>query len=301
MRKRRRVLHVISVIALLLSGLVWCVLRSREPVYQGKPLIVWLDAYRKSRYLQEENGIDTEAEQYAQQAAIRQIGTKAIPHLLQLLQTKDSGIKSNAIVMLKRQSFVHTLPRTDIEFHNLALAGFQALGPVAKPAVPALIGMLDNPCHRYSAALCLGRIGPAAGDAVRRLLPWLDEEDVALRYCAANALGGIGRGTLETTSALLKHLNDTNQFVRGSVELALGKLRAEPGVVVPILIQELRTDPTRLSRSRIRALGAFGAEAKQAVPLLLELFRSNSADLGLDIASALKAIDPEAAAKAGMK
>jgi hypothetical protein len=302
MSKRLRILCGIPLIGFV-GGLVWCVLSSREPVLQGKPLNVWLDAYRKSLCLREEEGIDTAEEQHGQQAAIRQIGTNAVPHLLKMLQTKDSGIKSNAYLLIRKQSFIHPNPRTDIEYHNMALAGFQALGPIAKPAVPALIGLLNDPYHRYGAALCLGRIGPAAIDAVPGLLPWLDEKDVALRYCAANALAGIGRGTPEAVPALLQHLNDTNEFVRGSVELALGKLHAEPELVVPLLIQELQTDlkVMRFSRFRIRALGAFGAEARQAVPILLELYSSNLVHLEMEIANAIKDINSEAAAKAGVK
>jgi HEAT repeats len=299
MNKRLRVLCVVSLIAFL-GGLVWYGLSSREPVHQGKPLSAWLDAYSKSLYSQEEDGIDTAEEQLGQQAAIRQIGTNAVPHLMKMLLTKDSGIKSNAIILFKKQSFVPTHLRTDFEYHNMALAGFQALGPIAKPAVPAMIDLLNDPYYRFGAALYLGRIGPAASNAVPMLLPWLDEEDVALRFSAANALGGIGRGTQEAAPALLKHLKDPNEFVRDSVLLALGKLHAEPELVVPILIHDLQTR-RRLSRYRIRALGAFGAEAKQAVPVLLELYRSRFADLELDIATAIKAIDPEASAKAGVK
>lgn len=299
MNRRLRVLCVISLIAFS-GGLVWWVLSPREPVHQGKPLSVWLDAHSKSLYLQEENGINTAEEQHGQRAAIRQIGTNAVPYLLKMLLIKDSWIKSSAIRLLTKQSFIRTRPRTDIEYHNMALAGFQALGPIAKPAVPALIDLLNDSYFRYGAALCLGTIGPAASVAVPMLIPWLEEEDVALRYSAANALGGIGRATPEAAPALLKHLNDTNEFVRDSVKLALGKLHVGPEIVVPILIQELQTG-RRLSRSKIRALGAYGVEAKQAVPVLLELYRSTFADLELDIANAIKAIDPEAAAKAGVK
>ena len=49
------------------------------------------------------------------------------------------------------------------------------------------------------------------------------------------------------------------------------------------------------------ALRLFGSDAKTAVPALVDLLKDPDADVRKEAGSALKAIDPEAAAKAGVK
>ena len=43
-----------------------------------------------------------------------------------------------------------------------AYAGFNALGPAATSAIPALAKLLNNPEHTFEAATCLSKIGPPA-------------------------------------------------------------------------------------------------------------------------------------------
>jgi len=57
-----------------------------------------------------------------------------------------------------------------------------------------------------------------------------------------------------------------------------------------------------VNRFAISGLHAFGKDAKPAVPALVEFFRAHEIGSDKSLAgSALKAIDPEAAAKAGVK
>jgi hypothetical protein len=48
-------------------------------------------------------------------------------------------------------------------------------------------------------------------------------------------------------------------------------------------------------------LEGLGAEAKLAVPALTQSLVDSNSFMGTDVSNALKAIDPEAAAKAGVK
>ncbi len=50
MGKKRGIQLAVLVVALL-GGLVWLVLRPREPVYQGQPLSAWLEQYSE-RYVE---------------------------------------------------------------------------------------------------------------------------------------------------------------------------------------------------------------------------------------------------------
>jgi hypothetical protein len=74
--KRWRIVLAILIVAMV-GGVVWQVLRQREPVYQGKPLSVWLEGYtsRSARL----RGVQKAKE------AVRHAGTNALPMLLAML------------------------------------------------------------------------------------------------------------------------------------------------------------------------------------------------------------------------
>ncbi len=201
-------------------------------------------------------------------------------------------------------------PLTDVDRHKMALGAFQALGPIAKPAVSVLLTLLHDPDLRWVAAEALGKIGPDARDAVPVLIPWLDDSELAARFVATEVLGNIGPPASNAAPALIRHLNDTNQFARVRVRLALGKLRAQPDLVVPLLLQEMQGDfqRGRFTPGLYEALGAYGIQAQAAVPFLLDLAKTNPARRdpyfitpGEAIRNALQQIDPAAAAKAGIK
>jgi HEAT repeat protein len=90
--------------------------------------------------------------------------------------------------------------------------------------------------------------------------------------------------------------------VRSTAIFALGKIGTEPDRVVPVLMNALHDPRPDVRINAVRALVQFGPKAKLAVPALVEIL-SNAQD-GMQRSHAeyvLKAIDPEAAAKAGVK
>lgn len=65
------------------------------------------------------------------------------------------------------------------------------IGPI--PAdLPLLLGLLREPAGREAAIRAIGRLGPAAKEAVPRLAELLDDRDSRVRIAAAEALGQIG-------------------------------------------------------------------------------------------------------------
>jgi hypothetical protein len=87
-----------------------------------------------------------------------------------------------------------------------------------------------------------------------------------------------------------------------SAAIALWQITSNANLALPVIINELpKSDPYNKQRP-IKALEAMGPRAKAAFPLLV-----SELPLALDgsqrsmITDALKAIDPEAAAKAGIK
>ena len=87
---RRTALATVVVAALALAGAIWQAARSREPVYQGKPLSFWLEQY--SGQISGGAFIPNRTKAVREQAAtaIRHIGTNAIPWLLALAAVEDS-------------------------------------------------------------------------------------------------------------------------------------------------------------------------------------------------------------------
>jgi len=80
MRKRVHIALAV-LLAALLAVVGWQVMRRQEPVYQGKPLSSWLIASATTG--------SPEAQEQAN-AAVRQVGTNALPTLLRMLRAKDS-------------------------------------------------------------------------------------------------------------------------------------------------------------------------------------------------------------------
>ena len=73
-----------------------------------------------------------------------------------------------------------------------ALQAVATLGPAAAAACDAVVPLLDQPDMAADAADALGRIGPAARPALKRLAAMLSAESAALRWAAVRAMAQIG-------------------------------------------------------------------------------------------------------------
>jgi HEAT repeat protein len=261
---------ILAVVLLItvLAGLSWKAMRSREPAYQGKTLSTWLRQFEDAKANQFRDRAQFEAQFVGPtQNAVRQMGTNALPTLLTMLQAKDSEIRSIAIHWLDKRSF-RWLPASQTVRREMALDGFAALGTNAEPAVPALMALLNHTnCEfRTSAARCLISIWPVAQEAV---------------------------------PVLVQHLRDPDEMVCFFSGQALGAIRKSPELVVPALTERLKGPGMKWGT--LLALGRFGPEAKTAVPLIIPLLNDPDAETRSWAAMSLKAIDSEAAARAGVK
>jgi HEAT repeat protein len=173
----------------------------------------------------------------------------------------DAAARNQANAILNAEIIPHL---TDVMFHDthdstlkLALvSGLDGLPGISVPFMPAHD-------RRKSAAIELGRYGPAASNAVPALLQALNSGDDAVREGAATSLSGI---------------------------------HAEPEVVIPALIKCLDDDDVNVRAAG--ALGGFGPAARAAVPQLIQLLHANDGETQFAAAAALKKIDPVAYARA---
>jgi hypothetical protein len=266
MGKKRRMLVAALVLAAL-GGLAWVLFfrAEPEPVYQGKSLSAWLSL-----------NIDDPTSAEVVSNAVCRIGTNGIPSLLRMLRARDSILKRKLVDLAQ---IWHLMGYVAMD-KGVAKAewAFGILGEEARDAVPALIEMLEqssSPESRFCAIQALGRIGPAAKAAVPLLV------NVVL---ATNAPGQ--KATLFGTV----------WPVRREAIAALGFIHARPDLVVPVLISALG-DPRWDNRFIAAfALGSFGADAKPAVPSLFKLLADEDTEVRENAASAIRKIDPEAAA-----
>jgi HEAT repeats/HEAT repeat len=273
MRKWSRIMTVILVIAIF-GGLTLLLLHSREPVYQGTRLTVWCEQYHTNHWTGRNQELDKQAE-----TAIRNIGTNALPSLLKMIGAKESPVRIKLLARVPKPWLTRFHVSGVSEYkHELAQLrrhgahGLIALGAAAKPAIPALIAQLQDkePDVRYVAVFTLRCLGPTAKDA----LP-----------------------------ALITCINDSEFTVQDDAVIGLGTLQQEPERVVPILIDFLQkhSKDTILCPDAMGALSTFRAQANPAVPLLLRLLQDEQANIRSAATNALRQIDPQEAAKAGVK
>ena len=237
----KRGLLTASLAVVFLGLLTWTILsvwlRTPEPAYAGKPLSYWLpllDDSSTNRNGQPEGVL-----------AIRNIGTNAIPVLLQHLRAHDIPLKTNLLVWAEQHHIPgahYTSPKI---LHFRGLVGFYALGPLAASAVPDLAMILDQDTNWDSgneAARILEELGPAAKAAVPALL---------------RAAG-------------------TNARVRNSAIRAIAKIHSDSEAVIPFLIEALQNSDLNIRIAAAVNLGQFGAAAKPALPAMAELLNDEN-------------------------
>ena len=271
MRKKHRILFATLVVALL-GAIAWVALRRNEPepIYQGKSLSEWLAIYDPT------NTVRSPEDLQATQAAIREMGTNAIPVLLRMMRTQDPRWKEWLINLARRQSVVPVRHVSSASLHERAALGLTVLGHQADSAIPDLIQIYDqnlSPDSQASVVRVLALLGPSARAAV---------------------------------PSLIRGATNTNEVVRANVIYALGKIHADPDLVVPVLIKSLQDDSPLIRAQAATALGDFGPAAKAAVPALVELRKNPgtnasaspwtslyNVNISKSVDDALRKIDPD--------
>jgi HEAT repeat protein len=150
-----------------------------------------------------------------------------------------------------------------------ALSGFEILGADAQQAVPALIKIYEqhnSPLLPDYASLALIAIGPEAAIPL-----------------------------------FVRDTGSSNLIVREGAVMALWNVYTEPRLIVPALAKLLSDTNINVRYAAARGIQHFGTNAQQAAPALVPMLSDPDTRIRRAAAIALKAIDPEAAAKAGVK
>lgn len=292
MRIKRSIL-IIAPLLLLLGVVAWLLLRPRpqEPVYQGKTLSQWLQRV----------DVWYSTSPVAAEPALLIMGTNAVPFLIADLRAREFPLEKKLYPFLARHSLLPSDFRLASYRRYRALKALPFLGPLAKPAIPALADCLDRPENALDAVNALSHDDPGgkpslAPEATPAFLKALTNSTPQIRSIAANYLGLSQCYPEIVVPALIRALKDPDPEVRRMAASSFGGIyKKESATVVPALIETLDDPDSGVRKWTVRRLGHHGPSAKAAIPKLIKLLKDAPSDLEKEINTALKAIDPAAA------
>ena len=269
---------------LLLIGVALVISFARElpePVWKGKPLSAWIDDLVM--------GSSKEIREPAEEA-IRQIGPRAIPQLLQILGSRDT-VSERVLVQLNRKQHLFHFPvvPAGIKRRRASLA-FEALGPLARPAFPELKKMLTHDADPEFAADALAAIGPESVSALLEALPKVKGEKRCALY-AATAKWPSQQGAI--IPALLRSLQSKSTPERRCAAELLGRLRGDPAGTIRALISALEDRDFAVRNEALSSLSEFATNASVALEPVRKLMRNPAWFDAETCSNALYRMEPE--------
>ncbi len=258
----------LGAVVLLLGGVGLAVLLvPREPVYQGRPISVWI---------QELTG-----------PVANFAGAVASPTLPRLLaQTPGPEI----LPYLRA-----TLHRGNSTVSRLYVRWYPRLPPPLVRRLPAPNPLRDTQL-RYRAGLILYYMGPTAAAALPDLRDALRDESPEVRRIAATALGVLGPAARSAAPALLRALQDPMPDVRRAALRALPGVENDPARLVPAIADRLKDADPGVRTDAAEMLKDAGPKAELAVPALIRALEDPDNDVFIFAAQALGRIGPSARA-----
>ncbi len=180
--RKRLYLAGIALLLILIGLGVWEWVRTEEPMYKGERLSIWVKNGAGGNYLEE---------------AVRGSGTNAIPVLLRMLRTKDSGLEVKINSLERRLGLTRRLVIAPEAFDYRISYAFGVLGTNACAAAPELIRIADE------------KISPTS------------------QACAIESLGYVALPTKENVSAFLRWGTNSSSRVRGWARAGLQRVDPE--------------------------------------------------------------------------
>jgi hypothetical protein len=96
-------------------------------------------------------------------------------------------------------------------------------------------------------------------------------------------------------------LHESNAYLRGQSAVAIWRISGDADTALPVLLREMQATSADSEWDWIIALGEMGPRAKAAVPQLIAELKQGQMQWVLNcVTNALRRIDPEAAAQAGI-
>lgn len=254
--------------------------------------------------IEELQGTDTQAQALAAMH-LGQIGLAAkpaLPVLMALAQSADSYVATTAAGALPTidlsaartvmNHYLGSLEQADLQVRRDAASSLGALGPLAKPAVPALLKALDDSdaLVRDRATRALGQIGFPEREVTAGLLRSLRDPVSFVRHTAMSQISFGGTIPPDALPVLRELTKDVDRQIAQLATNALA--REEHPIQVSTLLMSLNSGGSRAYT--FQQLAKLGPRAVKAVPSLIPLL---TAEQPLDrylAAITLEAIGPAA-------
>ena len=248
----------------------------------GKPVERWLQELRHDDYVVRDAALE----------AVREMGDKALPHLVSRLRHRDSKLREVLVGLADRWSPGRL---GVIEAHlerEVAARTLAELPERSAKGAPELVELLDD------------EWGPAAEEAQRavrlmgapaipHLITALREGGVSLRAAAASSLREIDPAPRSAFAALREAAGDSSERVRKEAAVAL-RLDSESTGSVDVLRELLEDESNEVRSAAAESLGHIRLKARAAVgSLRVRLFDSNVV-VRIQAAKALWKIEKEA-------
>ncbi len=271
--RRRFLLIGLAVLALgILAGIIIARYAPAPPVFGGKTVKAW--ALQNDAIVP--RPVEAAALRLEAAAALRTLGSNAVPALVKLLSASDSILRralwSHAAQLpapLERFITRTIRPPEAAVLQRAAARALAVIGPEAEAAVPALSRTLraKEADVRYESGLALGRIG---GAGVDELADALTAKDPNVRYPAVVGLGEVHSNLNLAVLALLQGLGDPNDGVRIAAGGSLSKLGTN---VLPLVIRELESGTAARRRAAAKAVGIVRPARASVLPGLMKMAR----------------------------
>jgi len=283
---------VVIVVVVCFGGWWAMIPPSGEPSYNGQPLSYWAqqtepdpagNPYRPVRLTAEST------------AAVRAIGTNAIPTLLQWMSTPDGRLRVEVLQQVEDNSIPYRarLLLASIFLKSYqpgsAILAFRVLIDGATNAIPALAQMLHSPLDSRSAARVLCAIGPDGAAALTN--EFMKINDGTTRANIILQLEHEITPELEHHFAVFLAERLANENYNGVLAAAcrtLGTLTNSTDVAVPALVHALERKHQNLFP--IMALKQFGPAAISAVGPIQDALTDSNPYVRTNAALALIAI-----------
>ncbi len=244
-----------------------------------------------SRYLDQQTYGELRTERDARES-IRAFGTNAVPHLIWILEQRESSFKKALRNLAQSQSVIRFHFTPLFARQSQAALACAELGPLAAPASPALARLANDPLLCRHVITALAMIGPENFPMLTNAL--LTGIPAARAEAAGDLRYMIPRE--HPVPVLLHALNDPDAEVRSNAAGSLAFLRCQLDVVVPTLITCLRDPDAAVRGSAAQGLGWLQQDAIPALPTLLKLLHETpDAAAKMKIIEALHSIDPKVA------
>lgn len=287
----------------------------KEPVYDGIPLSSWVD---KVGQIERYNGAPEDAV-----AAIRAIGPKAVPFLLEWMP--HSGAKRPVdgfpnwsdveiawrVLGSAGKSAIPTLtrilsePRRTMDDYSVWTVSARAISYLGTDAIVPMLTVATNMQGQHELWELLQNfesLGTNGATAVPALIQWADDPDYWVRNGVMDALGGIGKRPDLAVPVLLNALeHDTNSMVRRDAATALGSFANDSEAVLPALTNALKDSDWQVRGGALSGLGKIQNKPEVVVPFISPFLYDANNVIQRSAAYALRNLGSEAGYRALLK